>query len=102
MFSCRFLRILHAKHVFERILFTSEVSNIRKGNFAIYVGERKRRRFVVPISYLEHPLFQKLLYEAEKEFGFVHPMGRIVIPCRVETFINLVGILNCSGEARRQ
>ncbi|KAJ8572529.1 hypothetical protein K7X08_009040 [Anisodus acutangulus] len=55
-----------------------------KGHFVIYVGE-ELRRFVLHISYLKNPCFQKLLEEAAQEFGFRSPKG-IVLPCDECTF----------------
>ncbi|KAK9112980.1 hypothetical protein Scep_020499 [Stephania cephalantha] len=63
-------------------------SMVPKGHIAVYVGETQRR-FVVPISYLNNPLFQDLLNQAEEEFGFDHPMGGLTIPCDEEAFLNL-------------
>lgn len=64
-------------------------SNVPKGHIAVYVGEIQRKRFVVPISYLNHPSFRELLNRAEEEFGFNHPMGGLTIPCREAIFIRL-------------
>jgi SAUR family protein len=59
---------------------------IPKGYFAILVGhEDKLERFVIPVFYINHPLFNDLLKEAEAEYGFDHK-GPITIPCRVEEF----------------
>ncbi|VVA22031.1 PREDICTED: auxin-induced [Prunus dulcis] len=60
-----------------------------KGNFAVYVGESQKKRFVIPISYLNEPLFLDLLNQAEEEFGYDHPMGGITIPCSEDTFLDL-------------
>ncbi|KAL7237444.1 hypothetical protein ACSBR2_003689 [Camellia fascicularis] len=49
--------------------------DVPKGHLAVYVGETKKKRYVVPISYLKHPSFQSLLRWAEEEFGYDHPMG---------------------------
>lgn len=70
-------------------------SNVPKGHVAVYVvGElQKNKRFVVPISYLNHPLFLDLLNRAEEEFGFNHPMGGLTIPCKEDAFINLTSQL---------
>ncbi|KAJ9132760.1 hypothetical protein P3X46_033597 [Hevea brasiliensis] len=64
-------------------------SNVPKGHVAVYVGEFQRKRFIVPISYLNHPCFRDLLNQAEEEFGFNHPMGALTIPCKEDTFIDL-------------
>ncbi|CAN0910065.1 Auxin-induced protein X10A [Linum grandiflorum] len=65
----------------------SSSSNVPKGHIAVYVGEGyrdcKRKRFIIPVTYLNHPLFQVLLDRAEEEFGFDHPMGGLTIPCTV-------------------
>lgn len=69
-------------------------STIRKGNYAIYVGESQRNRFVIPIAYLHRPYFKDLLSQAEEEFGYDHPMGGLTIPCNDDTFIDFVSRLN--------
>ncbi|KAF6144093.1 hypothetical protein GIB67_007554 [Kingdonia uniflora] len=69
-------------------------TNVRKGHFAVYIGESKKKRFVVPISFLSHPSFQGLPSQAEEEFGFNHPMGGLTIPCNEDAFINLICHLN--------
>ncbi|XP_065866461.1 auxin-responsive protein SAUR21-like [Euphorbia lathyris] len=66
---------------------------VPKGHIAVYVGELERKRFVVPISYVNHPLFMELLNRAEEEFGFNHPMGALTIPCQEHLFIHLTSQL---------
>ncbi|KAL6178602.1 hypothetical protein ACLB2K_050120 [Fragaria x ananassa] len=73
---------------------STKTSEIPKGYFAVYVGESQKKRFVVPISYLNQPLFQELLTQAEEEFGYHHPMGGITIPCSKDTFIDLTSRLS--------
>ncbi|CAL9021617.1 unnamed protein product [Prunus brigantina] len=73
--------------------FTTRKLDIPKGYFAVYVGESQKKRFVVPISYLNEPFFLDLLSQAEEEFGYDHPMGGITIPCSDETFIHLTSHL---------
>ncbi|KAF8109540.1 hypothetical protein N665_0094s0012 [Sinapis alba] len=73
---------------------SSSSIDVPKGYLAVYVGERKMKRFVVPISYLKEPSFQDLLRRTEEEYGFGHPMGGLTIPCSEETFINLASRLN--------
>nr|KYP68309.1 Auxin-induced protein X10A [Cajanus cajan] len=75
---------------------TLKSSNVPKGHVAVYVGELQKKRFVVPISYLNHPLFIDLLNIAEQEFGFNHPMGGLTIPCKEDAFINLTTQLRAS------
>ncbi|CAJ2633854.1 auxin-induced SAUR [Trifolium pratense] len=64
---------------------TSKSAEARKGYVAVYVGE-KQKRFLIPISYLNQPLFQELLSQAEDEFGYDHPMGGLTIPCPEDVF----------------
>ncbi|XP_010692322.1 auxin-responsive protein SAUR32 [Beta vulgaris subsp. vulgaris] len=60
---------------------------IPKGCLAIKVGHtnEEQQRFVVPVVYFNHPLFMRLLKEAEEEYGF-DQKGTITIPCHVEEF----------------
>ncbi|XVF45443.1 hypothetical protein PTKIN_Ptkin02bG0206700 [Pterospermum kingtungense] len=78
-------------------VFSRKQPNVPKGHVAVYVGEAQRKRFVVPISYLNHPSFAELLNRAEEEFGFNHPMGGLTIPCKEDAFINLTSRLQCSS-----
>ncbi|GFP86010.1 indole-3-acetic acid-induced protein arg7 [Phtheirospermum japonicum] len=57
------------------------------------VGENEKKRFVIPVSYLNHHLFQELLSLAEEEFGFHHPMGGLTIPCSEDSFVDLTSQL---------
>ncbi|WMV13172.1 hypothetical protein MTR67_006557 [Solanum verrucosum] len=65
--------------------------DVPKRHFAVYVGEN-RTRYIVPISFLTHPLFQCLLQCSEEEFGFDHDMG-ITIPCEEVIFLALTSML---------
>ncbi|OVA04060.1 Auxin-induced protein [Macleaya cordata] len=62
-----------------------------KGHFVVYVGG-EMKRFVVPTSYLKHPLFQQLLEKAAEEYGFHNKKG-ILLPCDETTFQRLVSFL---------
>ncbi|XP_050235212.1 auxin-responsive protein SAUR20-like [Mercurialis annua] len=73
---------------------SSTSSNVPKGFLGVYVGETEKRRFVVPVSYLNEPAFQDLLSKAEEQFGFDHPVGGLKISCREETFINITSSLS--------
>ncbi|CAI9275672.1 unnamed protein product [Lactuca saligna] len=70
---------------------TSTASDVPKGCITVYVGEctKTNKRFIVPLAYLKHPSFQTLLKLSEEEFGYVHPMGGITLPCKEETFIEV-------------
>ncbi|KAI5313970.1 hypothetical protein L3X38_043146 [Prunus dulcis] len=69
-------------------------TDIPKGYFAVYVGESQKKRFVIPVSYLNETLFLELLSQAEEEFGYNHPMGGITIPCSESTFLGLTSSLS--------
>ncbi|KAL4327253.1 hypothetical protein AHAS_Ahas13G0081600 [Arachis hypogaea] len=68
-------------------------NDVPKGYLAVYVGD-KMRRFLIPVSYLNQPLFQELLNQAEEEFGYDHPNGGLTIPCREDEFLNLTSQLS--------
>lgn len=58
------------------------------------VGQgEEQQRFVIPLIYINHPLFVQLLKEAEEEYGFDHN-GPINIPCHVEEFRHVQGIID--------
>ncbi|GMP64099.1 hypothetical protein CsSME_00025534 [Camellia sinensis var. sinensis] len=61
-----------------------------KGHLVVYVGESQSKRFVVPVSVLNHPSFQDLPFI---KFGFHHPMGGLTIPCKEEAFLELTSQL---------
>ncbi|GLU02799.1 hypothetical protein SLE2022_200340 [Rubroshorea leprosula] len=91
--------VTHAKQMLRQSkLFASQATStpvdVPKGYLAVYVGMGEKKRFVVPVYYLNQPSFQKLLSIAEEEFGFNHPMGGLTIPCREDIFIDLTSHLN--------
>ncbi|XXG71852.1 hypothetical protein AAC387_Pa07g1082 [Persea americana] len=53
-------------------------SRPEKGNFVVYTADG--RRFAVPLSYLENPIFIELLKMSEEEFG-LPGNGPIKLPC---------------------
>lgn len=67
-----------------------ESSNKRtpKGHFVVYVGT-EMTRFVVPMTYLKNPKFQRLLQRAADEYGFDN-QERIVLPCDAAAFRRLI------------
>ncbi|WMV51558.1 hypothetical protein MTR67_044943 [Solanum verrucosum] len=80
-------------HKMQSVL-TRNHSDVPKGHFAVYVGDTEKKRYVVPITYLNHPSFQKLLRKSEEEFGFHHPMGGLTIPCNVDDFFYVTSRLS--------
>ncbi|CDO96970.1 unnamed protein product [Coffea canephora] len=96
--AIRLPRIIQAKQILKRSLLTSNAAisasvDVPRGYLAVYVGESKKKRFVIPVAYLNEPEFQELLTQAEEEFGFDHPMGGLTIPCREDIFIDLTSRL---------
>ncbi|KAJ8647286.1 auxin-responsive protein SAUR32-like protein [Cinnamomum micranthum f. kanehirae] len=66
---------------------------VKKGWLAVRVGLEdeeggSHRRFVIPISYLYHPLFKRLLEKAQEIYGF-HTTGPLRLPCSVDDFHHL-------------
>lgn len=97
--AIRTARVLQSsKKLLKSLSHSSKNADIPKGHLAVYVGERmQKRRFMVPVTYLSHPSFQKLLRKAEEEFGFEHPMGGLTIPCTEQIFIDLASRLGTSS-----
>lgn len=55
--------------------------DVEEGHFAVMAtGGDERRRFVVPLRFLNQPAFVILLEQAAEEFGF-NPEGVLTIPC---------------------
>ncbi|XP_059649994.1 auxin-responsive protein SAUR21-like [Cornus florida] len=95
------IRLAAIVHQAKQILRPMSINNrqssspdVPKGHFAVYVGESQKNRFVVPISYLRHPMFQDLLRKAEEEYGYDTPMGGLIIPCSKATFLSVTSHLS--------
>ncbi|KAJ0257465.1 Uncharacterized protein HA466_0083210 [Hirschfeldia incana] len=67
--SCKSLRLTNMMEKWRKC---------KKGHFAVYT--REGRRFVLPLDYLKHPIFQVLLEMAEEEFGSTI-CGPLKVPC---------------------
>ncbi|WOG84731.1 hypothetical protein DCAR_0103915 [Daucus carota subsp. sativus] len=88
---------IHLPHMFANLKQASKVHSrcknlsysVPKGYVAVYVGETQKKRYVVPVTVLNHASFQELLVRAEEEFGFDHPMGGLTIPCKEDVFVDL-------------
>ncbi|MBA0704915.1 hypothetical protein Golax_017139 [Gossypium laxum] len=64
--AIRVPRIMHAKQILRHSkLFANQAASdstvVPKGYIAVYVGESQKKRFIVPISFLNQPSFRKLL-----------------------------------------
>ncbi|KAL4186538.1 hypothetical protein AMTRI_Chr09g34440 [Amborella trichopoda] len=71
-----------------------------EGHFVIYTVDGSR--FVIPIAFLNHPIFRELLLVAEEEFGFIgsHPL---TVPCESFVMEYIVSLLkkNASKEVEK-
>ncbi|XP_010246411.1 PREDICTED: indole-3-acetic acid-induced protein ARG7-like [Nelumbo nucifera] len=69
-------------------------SDVPAGHVALCVGSNYRR-FVVRATYLNHPVFKKLLVQAEEEYGFTN-QGPLVIPCDESLFEEILRCISRS------
>lgn len=58
------------------------------GCFSVYVGP-ERERFVVRADRANHPLFRRLLDDAEREYGYA-AQGPLALPCAVDAFLDVL------------
>jgi SAUR family protein len=68
-------------------------------SLAVYVGKEVEvlERIVLPVAYLSHPLILKLLHNAEEEFAFNYPNGRLTIPCDPALFAPIIDGVRHNG-----
>ena len=97
--AIRLPRIINAKNILRRSNSSrkhvaSTSIDVPKGNVVVYVGESEKRRFIIPISFLNQPSFLELLSKAVEEFGYDHPMGGLTIPCNEDIFIDFTSRLH--------
>lgn len=69
-------------------------SDVPAGHVAISVGSGCRR-FVVRATYLNHPIFKKLLARAEEEYGFTNE-GPLALPCDESVFEEILRLVSRS------
>ncbi|GAB4839105.1 hypothetical protein Ancab_028633 [Ancistrocladus abbreviatus] len=72
-------------------------SDVPAGHLAICVGA-SCRRFIVRTAYLNHPVFKKLLVQAEEEYGFGN-QGPLTIPCDESLFEEILRFLSRSDSS---
>lgn len=75
-------------------------SDVPAGHVAVTVGSNSRR-FVVRASFLNHPVFRKLLVQAEEEYGFTNQTGPLCIPCDEKVFEEILRFMNRSDSNAR-
>ncbi|KAL4195196.1 hypothetical protein AMTRI_Chr05g63380 [Amborella trichopoda] len=61
-----------------------------EGHFVIYTIDGGR--FIVPLPYLNRPIFRELLLMAEEEFGFTG-YGHLMVPCEAFVLEYIVSLL---------
>ncbi|XP_062117307.1 protein SMALL AUXIN UP-REGULATED RNA 54-like [Humulus lupulus] len=63
---------------------TTVPEDVKEGHFAVLaVNGAEKKRFVIKLDYLTIPEFQRLLEQAEEEYGF-EQSGTLAVPCRPE------------------
>ncbi|KAK6136670.1 hypothetical protein DH2020_029577 [Rehmannia glutinosa] len=67
-------------------------SDVPAGHVAICVGINCRR-FIVRATYLNHPIFRRLLSQAEEEYGFANCSGPLAIPCDESLFEEILRLV---------
>lgn len=57
--------------------------DVKEGHVAVLAmdGNDQPKRFIVPLNYLTHPTFMRLLEQAAEEYGFDRE-GALTIPCQ--------------------
>ncbi|CAI0376991.1 unnamed protein product [Linum tenue] len=74
-------------------------SDVPAGHVAVCVGA-SCRRFVVRATHLNHPIFRRVLAQAEEEFGFANA-GPLRIPCEEMEFEEILKLASRSDSIRR-
>ncbi|KAI4303230.1 hypothetical protein MLD38_038885 [Melastoma candidum] len=78
--------------------------DVPKGHLAVNVeggAGGDRRTVLVPVVYVNHPLFGDLLREAEKVYGYEHDGGIITLPCGISELARVHDRI-AAGEPQRQ
>ncbi|KAJ8762181.1 hypothetical protein K2173_007335 [Erythroxylum novogranatense] len=74
------------------------LSDVPAGHVAVCVGANCTR-FVVRAAYLNHPVFVKLLLQAEEEYGFTNT-GPLAIPCDESVFEEAIRCISRSESGK--
>ncbi|XP_004147056.1 auxin-induced protein X10A [Cucumis sativus] len=70
---------------------TAPPSDVPAGHIAVCVGTGCRR-FIVRTTFLNHPIFLKLLSQAEEEYGF-ETRGPLALPCDESVFEEVLRVV---------
>ncbi|GAB2277264.1 hypothetical protein Dimus_011970 [Dionaea muscipula] len=66
-------------------------TKVKKGSLVVQVGlegDADVKKFVIPIAYLYHPLFNNLLDQTYEMYGY-QTHGPLRLPCSADDFIHL-------------
>lgn len=83
-----------------RVTTVRSPSDVPAGHVAVCVGP-SCRRFIVRATYLNHPVFNSLLVQAEEEYGFCNE-GPLTIPCDESIFEEVLRVVNGSDDLKRR
>ncbi|KAF2605725.1 hypothetical protein F2Q70_00025621 [Brassica cretica] len=77
--------------------------DVKEGHFAVIAVDgyhEPTQRFVVPLMFLEHPMFRKLLERAEEEYGFYHDGALMVARVLQVGAVSRTGFVGGTGTSR--
>ena len=72
--------------------------DVPKGHLVVYVGE-ELKRFVIHVSFLDHPLFRALLDRAQEVYEF-NPDSKLCIPCDETIFLGVLRYVGSQQDRR--
>ncbi|KAF5186125.1 Auxin-responsive protein saur64 [Thalictrum thalictroides] len=71
----RFMEITTKLH---KVTYSKRMGSSTKGYFVVYTTDKKR--FVIPLQYLNNKIFKELFRMSEEQFGLPRN-GPIILPC---------------------
>ncbi|GKV21017.1 hypothetical protein SLEP1_g31052 [Rubroshorea leprosula] len=86
--------IVRVRQMLKRWRTKACLMDVPAGHMAVVVGANSRR-FVIPMSHLNHPMFRYLLAKTEEEYGFTNN-GLLTIPCDESLFEEIIRAISSS------
>ncbi|XP_075672892.1 auxin-induced protein X10A-like [Castanea sativa] len=80
-----------------RALAPPSPTDVPAGHVAVCVGT-SCKRFIVRATHLNHPIFKRLLVQAEEEYGFSN-QGPLTIPCDESFFEEVLRVVTRSNSS---